>query len=259
MSYQQGDAPAGPPPGWYLDPGGLQVLRWWDGRQWGPQTQPLPGLTQESQPPHPDATASGTGGYGAFPSQQGDAGQQGQQGRPKTGAAHAPGPQGPQPPQHGKPGASHWVRNTFAVIGVLAAAGVIISFLSGGSTAPPVTSHGTVTLYSGLLSGLNVQDSYPDITSGSQVTVTDSSGKVLGTGTLSYSSAQTSALVLMSAAVAKLPSYDFTQDVAVYTFTATVPGGLDRYGLTVGRNRGTIWESAPQMKDPGLTLGSLSG
>jgi Protein of unknown function (DUF2510) len=41
------------PPGWYLDPrsyldpAGQQVLRWWDGRQWGQQTQPLPRKGQE--------------------------------------------------------------------------------------------------------------------------------------------------------------------------------------------------------------------
>jgi len=59
------------------------------------------------------------------------------------------------------------VRNVFAVIGALVVAGAIIGFLLSGSTAPPVTSHGTVTLYSNPLSGLNVQDAYPDITSGS--------------------------------------------------------------------------------------------
>lgn len=45
--------PSPPAPGWYLDPGGMQVLRWWDGRQWGPQTRPLPaqapGFPQNTQ------------------------------------------------------------------------------------------------------------------------------------------------------------------------------------------------------------------
>ena len=219
--------PRQPPPGWYPDPGGQQILRLWDGTQWATQTQPLPD-------PQPGAAPYGAG----------------------------PGPAAPPPAGHRFPrsGNSHWVRNVFAVIGALAVAGVIISFISGGSAASPITSRGTVTLFSGLLSGQNVQDSYPDITSGSQVTVSDSTGKVIGTGTLSYNSAQTSALVLMSALAAKLPSYDLAQDVAVYTFTVTsLPGGLERYGVKVGQNRGTVWETASQMKDPGLTLGSLSG
>lgn len=70
MSYQQPpdhrvDAAAGPPPGWYVDPNGLQVLRWWDGAKWGPHTQPLPGIRQESRPQHPEATGSVSGGYDA--------------------------------------------------------------------------------------------------------------------------------------------------------------------------------------------------
>ena len=61
-SHRAGDPiepPAGPPPGWYLDPGGQQVLRWWDGRQWAPHTQPLPDL-QAGAPSY----GSGPGPYG---------------------------------------------------------------------------------------------------------------------------------------------------------------------------------------------------
>ena len=50
-----GPPPAGPPAGWYPDPNGLQVMRWWDGRQWSPQTQPIPAAGQERQRPDPDA------------------------------------------------------------------------------------------------------------------------------------------------------------------------------------------------------------
>jgi hypothetical protein len=66
MSYQQlphHRAEAGPP-GWYSDPNGLQVLRWWDGRQWGHKTQPLPGLSQESEFPYRGVAPSDMDGLG---------------------------------------------------------------------------------------------------------------------------------------------------------------------------------------------------
>jgi len=39
-----------PPPEWYLDPDGLQVVRGWDGTKWSFHTQPLPVPRQESRP-----------------------------------------------------------------------------------------------------------------------------------------------------------------------------------------------------------------
>lgn len=36
------DAPL-PDPGWYPDPSGSPLLRWWDGERWGQDTHPLPG------------------------------------------------------------------------------------------------------------------------------------------------------------------------------------------------------------------------
>jgi hypothetical protein len=53
------DVPTAPPPGWYLDPNGLQVLRWWDGTTWGSHTQPLPGK-QQPQPSYPATSEEGT-------------------------------------------------------------------------------------------------------------------------------------------------------------------------------------------------------
>ena len=58
VSYQpppddRDDAAGRQPPGWYLDPISQQALRWWDGVQWGQQTQPLPGRGQEPQTVYP--------------------------------------------------------------------------------------------------------------------------------------------------------------------------------------------------------------
>jgi hypothetical protein len=86
MNYQQlphHRAEAGPP-GWYRDPNGLRLLRWWDGRQWGYKTQPLPGLSQESEFPYLDVAPSRTGGSDAFPGRPEGTGRQS---RPRDGAA----------------------------------------------------------------------------------------------------------------------------------------------------------------------------
>jgi hypothetical protein len=74
------------PPGWYLDPIGLQSLRWWDGAQWARDTQPLLGPAWERPSPYPDAIASG---YGAF--RQPGAGRHRQQDGPQGGMGYAPG------------------------------------------------------------------------------------------------------------------------------------------------------------------------
>jgi Protein of unknown function (DUF2510) len=110
MSYQQPpdrppEVPAGPPPGWYLDPGGLQAARWWDGTPWSPYTQPLPGIRQEPQPPYPYASAAGSGGTGAF--RQESAGRHRRQGEPQDDdMAHASFPPA-QPEPEPYPRKSH--------------------------------------------------------------------------------------------------------------------------------------------------------
>jgi hypothetical protein len=97
--------PSQPPPGWYPDPSGQQVLRWWDGLTWGQHTQPIADqMTPLPQPPPRPAPA---------PRQQ--------------VAATSP------------PKQSHWVRNIVTLIAGLIIAAIIISLLShvssGGSNA----------------------------------------------------------------------------------------------------------------------------
>jgi hypothetical protein len=86
--YEAGTA-AGNPPGWYLDPIGLQSLRWWDGTQWARHTQPLLGPAWERPSRYPDAIASASGGYGAF--RQPGAGRHRQQDGSQGGMGYAPG------------------------------------------------------------------------------------------------------------------------------------------------------------------------
>lgn len=144
-------------------------------------------------------------------------------------------------------------------VAALATAAILAAALSSCSSGPPpVTSHGTLTIYVDPLGGSSVQDSYPDITDGSQVTVTDSSGKVIGTGTLSYDQRQSAATAAVEAAIMGpgMTAAELAPDVAVYTWTVTgLPGGLPRYGIKIG-NRSVHWEGASAVKKPQLTLGN---
>jgi hypothetical protein len=84
-------------------------------------------------------------------------------------------------------------------------------------------------------------------TFGSQVVVVNSSGTVIGNGTL--------------AAVSSGPGIDNFGEEDVFSFKLTVPGGLARYGIQVGgTSHGTVWESAAQMQSgPALDIDESTG
>jgi hypothetical protein len=92
----------------------------------------------------------------------------------------------------------------------------------------------------------NCAADFSDISSGGQAVVTDSSGKVIGTGTLSYDETDSSEQSGLQPGLS----------VCIYSFQLTVPTGLPRYGITVS-HRGTVWFTSSQMsKGPGLSLSS---
>jgi hypothetical protein len=98
-----------------------------------------------------------------------------------------------------------------------------------------------------------VASAYPDITSGSQVTVTSPSGAVIGIGTLAYDKVMSDTEAAIAGTEMGLgTSSDLLQaDIAVYTFTVTgLPGGDAGFGFSAGSGHGTIWESPSQVKDP---------
>lgn len=121
------------------------------------------------------------------------------------------------------------------------AALLLIGAVACSSSPAPVTAHGTVEVAASILNGTNTSD-YPDITDGAQVTVVNSAGTVIGTGTLHFQRTLNIALV----------------DSDWYTFTVSgLPGGLARYGFQVGnQSRGTVWETPAEVKSgPSLCVG----
>jgi hypothetical protein len=123
----------------------------------------------------------------------------------------------------------------------------------GGFSDPVTAAHGHVIVYVSPQAGLTVQQAYPDIASGGQVTVTDSSGNKIGAGTLTSSRDFRQAAVLLErarygdgpAAGPQPTASELAASGAVYDFTVTVPW-LVRYGITVGRQE-TYYYTAAQM------------
>jgi hypothetical protein len=102
----------------------------------------------------------------------------------------------------------------------------------------------------------------PDVTDGSQVIVTDSAGHVLGTGTLATdnSAAAQKTIHEFDSLQAIMPASLGGNDspgMSIYTFTIRdLPAGQARYGVAIGKDRGTIWFSEHQMRaGANLSLG----
>ena len=70
---------------------------------------------------------------------------------------------------------------------VLSVAGLLAIVAACGGGPGNLTAKGTVEVFANPLNGMNVQDSYPDITPGGTVTIVDSSGKVIDPDHLSRS------------------------------------------------------------------------
>ncbi len=117
---------------------------------------------------------------------------------------------------------------------------VLALVLAACSSSPPsFTAHGAVTVSAGILAGGPPSELFPDISDGAQVTVVNSSNTVVGTGPLHLQGNQ-------AQTVGESDSYTFT--------VSNLPGGLTRYGFEIGHNRGTVWETPSEAKDPSLSL-----
>jgi hypothetical protein len=123
----------------------------------------------------------------------------------------------------------------------------VLKALGVGSPAA-ITAHGQLQIMGD--NALQASQDFPDITDGTEVVITDPSGKVIGTGTLGYDQAA---------------SHDSNTglgqmlDWVAYDFTVTVPGGEPRYGVRV-TTHGTVWFTSAQMqKGPSLSLSGSGG
>lgn len=210
-----------------------------------PQPPTDPYQQMPGQPPY-SAYPEGPGGqqYGSYPQPPGQPPYSGYpQGPQPPYDGYTQGPGGAQypyaPPSHRKKHRQRkWLLVASAVFAGIIAVVVVVVILAA-SGASPVKVHGQLEVAADALNGTNTSD-YSDISDGAQVTVVNSSGTVIANGTLSFSKAENLGLI----------------SADIYNFTVTVPGGLSRYGIQVGQNRGTVWESASQMKaGPSLCLG----
>lgn len=129
-----------------------------------------------------------------------------------------------------------------AVIAVLAIGGAAAGFaVAGTGTARPLTVYGSMTI--DYESCSSAAADYPDIGDGTQVVITDPAGTVVATSALGTGG--------------PVPG---PMGGCNYPFTAAVVAGQPRYGVTIGRDRGTVWFTAAQMRrGPDLILSPPAG
>lgn len=143
--------PVSVPPGWYHDPDRDQ-LRWWDGLQWTDAVAAAHPSTQPGQSPDQEVAAIGQLVDGALPPSQGES-------RAASGRARN----------------RLWL-GVGALVAVLAVVGFVgCQAMRGGSIEVD---------YSLIILDDCSSWGYDDVTAGSQVEVTDGSGKILGFGDL---------------------------------------------------------------------------
>jgi len=118
-------------------PSGLQVLRWWDGMQWGQHTQPLPAAGQEPQPPDPDAredTVAAPGpAAGASPASFPLAGPQPPDPLQPQGWPQQPGPVPSGPVPSGRGPRKPWTTRRKVGVGAGISAGILALIIIGVS------------------------------------------------------------------------------------------------------------------------------
>lgn len=133
----------------------------------------------------------------------------------------------------------------------LAASATALALVGCSSAPPPITAHGSV------------EDCTNALSAGSQVTVVNDSGTVIGSGTLaddnsSSAQAQEQAYDALNLQPVNLDDPTATSpSMGIYTFTvANLPGGEPRYGVATGSGHGTLWYSSAQMvSGPSINLG----
>jgi len=126
------------------------------------------------------------------------------------------------------------------MLGILGAGAFLAATVTSGvfSHSSQITSRDSIELSTSpaLENGLTVAEAFPGISAGTQVTITDPSGKVLTAATLTQGATSVGNLL----------------DGEFLDFTVTVPPGLPEYGISVP-GQTVMWATEKQMR-AGVTV-----